>query len=202
MWRRTDFKAPWVAALAAVLLLGSAPAWAAFDLQALAALLAQRKSGETTFSEERFVSGFDSPLRASGRLSFKAPDTFVRETLEPLRESMSVQGNTITLQRAGRTRQMAIDAVPELQALVEAMRGTLMGNAATLQRHFQVQVEGQPRLWTLKLLPRDERLAAQVREMQISGQDSDIRSVALWLQGGDRSLMLVTPLLQPLRTGP
>jgi len=170
-----------------------APAWAAFDLPALAALLATRKSGEASFTEERFVSGFDSPLRASGTLTFKAPDRFARHTLEPVAESMVVEGNTVTLKRGTRTRQMALDAVPELTALVEAVRATLTGNASTLQRHFSVKVEGAPALWTLTLVPRDSRLAAQVRELQISGQNADVRSVGLWLSGGDRSLMSVQP---------
>jgi outer membrane lipoprotein-sorting protein len=180
--------------LAAALLLPHAAAWAAIDLPQVAALLAQRKAGEARFSEERFVSGFDSPMRASGTLSFKAPDRFVRHTLDPLVESMLVEGNTVTLKRAGRSRQMAMDAVPELAALIEAVRGTFTGNAATLEKHFKVKVEGQPTLWTLTLVPRDARLATQVRELQISGQNSDVRSVALWLAGGDRSVMLVEPL--------
>ena len=71
------------AALLLALVMTAVPAWAAFDLPALAAVLAQRKSGETRFTEERFVSGFDSPLRASGTLSFTAPDRFARYTVEP-----------------------------------------------------------------------------------------------------------------------
>ncbi len=86
---------------------------AGFDLQALTALLAQRTSAEARFTEERFVSGFDNPLQASGVLSFSAPDRFVRQTLEPQAESMAVEGNTVTLKRGTRSRQMAMDAVPE-----------------------------------------------------------------------------------------
>ena len=170
------------------------PAWAAsFELDALAAVLAQRKSGQARFTEERFVSGFDSPLRASGVLSFAAPDRFARHTIEPRAESMIVEGNTVTLKRSGRSRQMALDAVPELTALIEAVRGTLSGDAATLRKHFEQRVEGTAALWTLTLLPKDSRLAAQVREIKIVGQVSALRSIELWLSGGDRSLMSIEP---------
>lgn len=182
------------ALLLVVLATLAAPAWPAFDLPALALLLAQRKGGEARFTEERFVSGFDGPLRASGILSFSAPDRFARHTLEPLVESMSVEGNTITLKRSGRSRQMAMDAVPELSALIEAVRGTLTGNAVTLDRHFKVSVEGNAARWGLTLVPRDARLATQVRELQIVGLGSDVRSVALSLAGGDRSVMSIEPL--------
>ena len=170
------------------------PVWA-LDLATVTAQLAQRKGGEARFTEERFVSGFDGPLRASGTLSFAAPDRFARFTTEPRPESMVVDGNNLVLQRGGRSRQMALDAVPEVGALIEAVRGTLTGNAATLDRHFKVKVEGSAVQWTLTLVPRDARLATQVRELKISGLVSDVRSVELWLAGGDRSLMLIDPLV-------
>jgi len=169
-------------------------AQAPLDLPTLTGLLAQRKSGEARFTEERFVSGLDGPLRASGVLSFRAPDRFVRQTLEPLAESMEVEGNTITLRRGGRSRQMAMDAVPEVAALLEAVRATLTGNAAALQKHFTVKVEGTAANWALTLKPRDARLATQVREVLINGQGSEMRTVGLWLAGGDRSLMVIDSL--------
>ncbi len=174
--------------------MAAAPAWAAFDLNALTTLLAQNKSAEARFTEERFVSGLDGPLRASGTLSFSAPDRFTRQTLEPQAEAMIVDGNSLILKRGGRSRQMALDAVPEVAALVEAVRGTFNGNAVTLNKHFETQVEGSPVLWTLTLKPRAGKLAAQVREVQIAGQGSDLRSIALWLGGGDHSLMLIQPI--------
>jgi outer membrane lipoprotein-sorting protein len=191
---RTDFNGLRRRLGAMLLLCGlTLPAWAAFDLPELTALLAQRKTAEARFTEERFVSGFDGPLRASGTLSFAAPDKFARHTLEPRAESMIVDGNNLVLKRGGRSRQMAMDAVPELAALIEAVRGTLNGDAATLQKHFTTKVDGNPGLWTLVLVPRDSRLATQVREIRITGQRSDLRGVELWLAGGDRSLMTIDP---------
>ena len=169
----------------------AAAAAAAFDLSTLTALLAQKKTAETRFTEERYVSGIEGPLRASGTLSFTAPDRFARHTLEPRAESMVVEGNTVTLKRGSRVRQMAVDAVPEITALIEAVRGTLKGDGATLQKHFKTKVEGSAALWTLTLTPLDSRLATQVREVKIAGQGSDLRSIELWLSGGDRSLMLI-----------
>jgi hypothetical protein len=166
---------------------------AALDLAALMALLAQRKSGEARFTEERVVTGFDSPLRSSGTLSFTAPDRFERRTLEPRPESMKVAGNQLTLERAGRTRQMALDAIPELAALIEAVRGTLAGNGAALQRVFRAEVGGHAGLWTLTLTPLDAKVAVQVRSIQIAGAGPDLRSVELQLGQGERSLMLIEP---------
>jgi hypothetical protein len=192
--RRIDF-------LALVLmgpgLAGAAAAQQPFDLVQVTTLLARNKSGQAKFTEERHVTGFDGPLRAAGTLSFVAPDRFTRATTEPRPETMEVQGNLLVLKRGGRTRQMTVDAIPELMALIEAVRGTLTGNAVVLDRFFKTQVEGQPSRWTLTLVPRDARLATQVRELKITGLQSDMRSVELWLAGGDRSVMAIEAL-QPL----
>ncbi len=183
---------------AAVAFVGSAGqaqgASAKFDLAGLMALLAQRKSGEARFTEERTVSSLENPLLASGRLSFQAPDRFARYTEEPRAESMEVQGNQVVMKRGTRTRQTALDAIPELAALADAMRGTLNGDALALQRHFKTQVSGNAARWVLLLTPLDSRLARSVQQLEIAGTGSEVHSTDLRLVGGDRSLMLITPL--------
>ncbi|MFS2055713.1 LolA-related protein, partial [Variovorax sp. CT11-76] len=156
-----------------VLAFGAAPAWA-FDLNELMGLLARQKSGEARFTEQRFVHGLEGPLDARGTLSFDAPDKLVRRTLSPRVETMAVEGNTLTLSRGGRNRTLALDSMPELLGLVEAMRGTLSGDGTTLQRYFRSTVTGSANQWALDLTPIDSRLAAQVRSMRISGRASDV----------------------------
>ena len=173
-----------------------------FDLAALMAQLAQRKGGEARFTEERTVSNLDDTLRASGRLSFQAPDRFARYTEEPRAESMEVQGNQVLLKRGTRTRQMALDAIPELAALADAMRGTLNGDAVALQRHFKTQVSGNAARWVLLLTPLDTRLARSVRQLEIAGTGSEVLSIDLLLVGGDRSLMLISPIVAPAAAAP
>jgi len=165
----------------------------AFDLPELMGLLSQQKSGEARFTEQRFVRGLEGPLDSSGVLSFSAPDRLVRRTLSPRPETMSVEGNTLTLSRSGRTRTLALDSMPELLGMVEAMRGTLTGNAQGLQRYFRGTLTGTASGWTLDLQPIDERLAAQVRAMRLSGRGGEVLGIEMEFIGGDRSVMTVTP---------
>ncbi|MBT2321102.1 outer membrane lipoprotein carrier protein LolA [Variovorax paradoxus] len=182
----------WCRALVAVLALSASSAWA-FDLPELMGLLAKQKSGEARFTEQRFVRGLEGPLDASGTLSFQAPDKMTRRTLTPRPETMAVDGNTLTLSRGGRTRTLTLDSMPELQGLVEAMRGTLSGNTQGLQRYFRSTVSGTPDKWTLDLVPIDERLAAQVRSMRLNGRAGEVLGVEMEFIGGDRSVMSITP---------
>jgi outer membrane lipoprotein-sorting protein len=182
----------WCRAVLAALALSTSPAWA-FDLPELMGLLAKQKSGDATFTEQRFVRGLDGPLNASGELSFTAPDRLVRRTLTPRPESMSVEGNTLTLSRGGRTRTVTLDSMPELLGMVEAMRGTLTGNSQNLERYFRSTLTGSSNDWALELKPIDDRLAAQVRSMRLTGRGGEVLGIEMEFIGGDRSVMNITP---------
>ena len=158
------------------LLCAAAPAWA-LDLNELMGLLAKQKQGEANFTEQRYVRGFDGPLAASGTLSFTAPDQLVRRTLS----------------RSGRSRSMALDSMPELQGMVEAMRATLAGNTQVLQRYFTSTVGGNASDWTLDLAPIDARLASQVAMLRLSGKAGEVLGVEMEFRGGDRSVMTISP---------
>ena len=171
-----------------------APAFAAFGFDELMATLGQRRAGEARFVEERFVSVLDRTLHYSGTLSFSAPDRLARNTLTPRPESFVVEGNQLTLQRGERVRRLALDSMPELDAMVTAMRGTLSGDGSALQRYFKASVQGAAPRWTLTLVPLDFRLLGVVRMLRIDGQHADVRVVELQLADGDRSVMTIDPI--------
>jgi len=172
---------------------------AGFDLAQLMQSLAQVKSGEARFVERRETTMLDQALESSGRLSFEAPDIFVRETLKPRRERLAVSGNTLTISQGTRTRTVALDAAPEAAVIVEAMRGTLTGNREILDRYFSSQLSGSAERWSLELVPRDARLRAQVASVRVSGQHADVREVQISMPDGDRSVMTVEPVAHAAR---
>jgi outer membrane lipoprotein-sorting protein len=174
---------------------GAAPA----DLGSLLQLLAGVKAGEATFTEQRQVTLQDMTrtLESSGRLSFSAPDTFVRETLKPRRERLAVAGNTLTMSQGSRSRSVPLDTVPEAQVLVEAVRGTLTGNRELLDRHFTTQFNGSLEQWTLELVPREPLLREQVARVTVSGVRAALTEVQVQLAGGDRSTMKIVESRAP-----
>ena len=174
---------------------------AAFDLEALTALLARVRSGEATFVETRRIEMLDRTLTSSGRLSFKAPDVFVRETLKPRREKLAVDGNTLTTSIGERSRTLQLDASPEASVVVEAIRGTLTGNRAALELLFEPHVDGDAKSWTLELVPRDLRLRGQVASVRVAGRESTVREVRVLLADGDHSVMTIEPVA-PGRAAP
>ncbi len=189
--------APRLLAFIGATLLAAAAALAAapFDLGQLMKTLAQVRSGEATFVERRQISMLDRTLQSSGRLSFQAPDTFVRETLRPSRDKIAVTGNTLTMSRGGQTRTMELDASPEAGVIIEAIRGTLTGNRTAIERHFEAAVTGTPERWTLDLVPREQRLRGQVASVKVRGEQAVVREINILLADGDRSVMTIEPVV-------
>ena len=182
---------------ATLLLSGVAPAAHAaseFDLAQLTGLLAQVKAGEATFTETRHVKMLDKTLESSGRLSFEAPDTFVRETIKPRADRVAVVGNRVTMSQGTRSRTMALDSVREASVIIEAIRGTLTGNREALERSFTARVSGNPQRWSLELVPREPYLREQVASVRVSGERAVVREVQVAMFDGDRSVMTIEPV--------
>ncbi len=165
------------------------------DLTQLMQTLGKVKAGEATFTEQRHVAMLEQTLQSSGKLSFEAPDIFVRETLKPRPERIAINGNTLTLSQGTRTRTMALDSAPEAAVIVEAIRGTLTGNKDVLERHFNTRVSGNAQLWFLELVPREARLRSQVTSVRVAGQQGVVREVLVSMPDGDRSVMSIDPMV-------
>lgn len=183
--------ARWGRAVAAALLLMAAAGAQALGFDELMGLLAQTRSAEARFYEQRYVHGLDAPLVSQGTLSFAAPDRFVRNTTSPRPESMAVQGQQLTLTRSGRSRTMAVDALPEVQAIVEAIRGTLNGNATVLRAHFTPVVSGSAERWQLVLTPREPRLQKLLAGITLGGSRTLLQKVEMRMADGDSSVMQI-----------
>lgn len=179
----------------------AAPSSPRFDLAALMSMLSRVGGGQASFVEQKFVRTLDAPLTSSGTLSFSAPDRFERHTSSPRAESMVVNGNTVTVSRSGRSRTFTLDAVPELLGMIDAMRGTLTGNAALVQKYFKPELQGSASQWQLTLVPLSGEILSRLRSMQIAGQGSAVQRVMIELTDGDYSVMTITPLAAPAASG-
>lgn len=182
--------AAWFVAVVAM----PAAAAAAFDLAALMSLLATPREGTVAFTEQRFVKTLDAPLRASGTLSFAAPDHLERRQTEPAAQTMQVDGNRVTLTRGGRSKTLMLDASPEMLGVIEALRGTLTGNGALLSKHFRTTVSGDAAQWSLELVPLQAELKRSLAGARLWGRQDQLLGVEMTMADGDRSVTTIAPL--------
>ncbi len=185
-WRRQV-----AAALAAAAGLAHGAEW---NLATLFDALARQKPARAAFHEKKFIALLDRPVEASGELLFTPPDRLERRTARPAPESVVVDGERVTLERAGKRHSLALRENPGVAVLIESLRSTLAGDLAGLTRTHSAALDGTPARWRLVLRPLDPAAAALVERIEIGGAQAQVRTVEIFQADGDRSLMTITPV--------
>jgi outer membrane lipoprotein-sorting protein len=182
-----------LALLLALALPAPAAHTAEWDLATLMQTLAANPGGRVRFVETRHLAILDQPLESRGELVYRAPSRLERHNEAPLRESMVLDGDTLSLTREGRTHNLRLRDYPEAAALIESIRATLAGDLASLQRSYAVSLSGRAEAWTLHLLPSDPQLAQLVLRIRIDGSQGLVNAVEILQADGDRSSMRIEP---------
>jgi hypothetical protein len=159
------------------------------NLDDLMRLLAERKHGEVTYVEKDYLAVLERPLMSSGVLIYDAPDHLEKRTLKPRAESVVLDHGVITMQRGRRTYHVDLSSYPQVAPYVDAIRATMAGDLAALDRVFRVTFQGTLAHWDLGLVPLDGKIARGVRRIRIEGAEADVQSVEIDKPNGDRSLM-------------
>ncbi|HVA15610.1 MAG TPA: LolA-related protein [Stellaceae bacterium] len=168
----------------------SAPA---FGLTQLMARFGAVKSATAQFTERKYLRMLKSPLSDSGVLIYAAPDKLEKNTLRPQPETLTIDGDTLAIEREGQTQTLSLSAYPQIGGFIEGIRATLAGDLATLQRIYYMQFAGSIDAWQLILQPRDAKMREIVRAIYISGDDVHITRIQTVEGDGDRTDMTITP---------
>ena len=184
--------------LACVLVLAMLSCWqvgamaADWDVPALMSRLGERNSGQAEFSEKKYLAVLDKPIEQHGILAF-APGVLEKITRAPFHERMVVEGDFLTIESGTekRKRRLRLQRYPAIQGFIEGLRATLTGDLKTLQRFYEVKLEGNAGAWRLLLTPLQEDMAAAVREIAFSGAQGRINVIEIHHAGGDRSIMRI-----------
>lgn len=190
-----DCRQPLAAALIGSLLaLCALPAAAAFDVAQLMHTLAQFKGGRAKFVETKHIALLDKPLISSGEMTYVAPDRLEKRTLAPKPELLVLDRDRLTLERGQRKLSIDLASQPEALAFVDSIRGTLSGNRAALEKHYHLHLAGNADQWELTLLPSDQKIAALVLRITVSGSRGQVRGIEYLQADGDRAVMTITPV--------
>ncbi len=180
---------PW---MCAVLLAAITPAAHAFDIAELMQQLAGSTYSTARFTEHKYLHSLNKPLESNGILRYDAPDHFVKQTLQPGMETMTIDGDTLTIERRGKSRTMQLQDYPVLQAFIECIRSTMRGDLAALRQYYDLELSGEPQHWQITLLPKDDNVKKAVQNIVISGAGSSITSIEIDQARGDRSVMNIS----------
>ena len=150
------------------------------------------KSAHGRFVERKYLAALSAPLELSGTLAYTAPGRLEKRTVQPRAERLLLEGNTLTVEDQKRRRSYALEQNPPVWALVESIRSTLAGDLETLNRFYDVRLEGEHRAWRLTLKPSEPSMQAVVSEIRIGGRGAWLEAIEILDAGGDRSVMSIT----------
>jgi outer membrane lipoprotein-sorting protein len=165
------------------------PGWLLDVMTGLAAI----RERHATFREEKRFAALDTPLVSQGWLIYRRPAHLEKITTAPDPESLVVDGDTLTL-AANREapRSFRLGRRPEVDALVEAVRGALAGDLGVLESHYRISAEGRLAAWHLVLQPTDPGVQRLVRTIAIDGAGTDIQGFRTVQTNGDEQIMTIT----------
>jgi hypothetical protein len=170
-----------------------------WTVDALVALLKEQREPSMAFEEATYSSLLTEPLKVRGLLRFTPPATMEKAITEPFRERYVIEGDRVLFEseRKGIKRTISLEDYPALRSFVDAFRASFTGDAARLQKVYDVTLEGTRRQWTLLLRPREVAGRSMVDYILFTGSEGRVATIAVRLPDGDRSVM--TLLREPTR---
>lgn len=165
-----------------------------WDLTQLMQDLRQVKTARGRFVERRYLAILNTPLESSGTLVYIAPGRLEKHMLSPRQESLTLDGDTLLIENkeTGQRRQVVLQEQPVVGAFVESIRSTLAGDLHTLNRFYEVSLEGDASRWRLRLKPTEPRMREVASEIRLSGSGTWVGVIEILDAGGDRSVMTIT----------
>jgi outer membrane lipoprotein carrier protein LolA len=179
---------------ASLLLLASLPATAQeepWDFARLMAQLAQVQASRARYSEVRRVAVLQRPLQLSGTLLYARPARIEKRQILPFEEVIRVDGDRLTVEREGKTREFRLQNAPLIAGLVESLRATLAGDATELERLYSARVRGTRQRWTLELTPKEVEIAGVVKSILVAGSGPRVARLEILEPSGDGSVMTI-----------
>lgn len=127
----------------------------------------------------RYRRALKAPLVTRGTLTWSGGFAFERIVEAPYRETSRLDGRMLSVRRErGAERLIPLARAPELEALFAGLSAVFAGDAAALQRVFEIDVEGDAR-WRLRLTPRDARLRERIDALELIGEGEIARCLLL-----------------------
>ena len=157
--------------------------------------LARPAPARTPYTEVRFAKLLDGALIVHGQMAWLGGDRLERSVTGPGAETINIDGNHATLQRAGQPAlQLPLDRAPGLKDLLGSFVALLSGDAAALARSFELQAYGNDQAWTLELQPRAAQVRQHIRAITVDGSDRQMRCMRVDSTSGATTFTLLGAL--------
>ena len=154
-------------------------------LHKVLAELGKHAAVRADFTQNRSNPALDKPQVSAGRLLFVLGHGMLWQTTSPYRETLAFTGS-----RSARVdadgKAMPIRGNRGVSQVSQMLQGLLGGRLDEAQRQFDVEAGGTPAQWTLRLVPKQARMARVLGSITLSGDDF-LQSIAIAMQDGSHT---------------
>lgn len=176
--------------LGLLLCLPAARAAEPFSLAALLERFAERGELQMDYRQTRSLPMLTAELTSRGTLTYRPPDYLRKQQTEPEQVLVVIEGDQARMIGPdGRERSASLADHPELEALVEALRGMLAGDPKALDAFYRSELTGDWGGWELQLTPRRKGMALQVPSIRLSGAQGQLQAVHTRQSSGEETTL-------------
>ena len=156
--------------------------------------MARQPLATTPFIERRISALSNRPLESGGTLSFEPSGNIEKLTNAPIRESVILSAESITIRVAdGVAKTIRLDAQPALAAYAHGLRAILAGDEKALRRYFEFKAAGTLNRWEIRLMPMDAGMRRAISQILVSGENGRVRLIETTEARGDVSELTLIP---------
>ncbi len=195
------FSAVFAASLAVALLGVSAaisagedrvPTSAELTLDSLMAEMSTARGVVANFREQKEIALLVAPLESSGVLYFAAPGRLARFTLAPSFSSLVIDGDTLRFRDGEAGEEFDLSGNPMARVFVDNFIVLFNGDVERLRELYDAEFSTEGQSWSLRLIPRSERLRVAVESIVLTGGRGTggrggIRRMEMRSSDGDRT---------------
>lgn len=160
----------------------------ALELNELLHLFSQKKHSTVDFSEEKYASFLDEPIKSSGYMEFIAPNKLHKFILKPEKISQKIMANELEIINANETHIVDMDEHPEFSIILRAIINVLAGDQAALKKDFKIIFENKESGWQLFLSPHDSYISGYVESIKMEGNKNRISQITVTEPNNDQSI--------------
>jgi hypothetical protein len=146
------------------------------------------------FHEVRESPWLAAPVESRGTLHAR-PDRLEKHVVTPRRETWLILSDRIEWigpDGAG-SKQILFSGAPAVAVLADALRRVVAGELAALEQNFRVEVHGDARRWTARLLPRSAQIARSLDRLELHGAGALLQVIVIAEPQGDRTTTRLHP---------
>jgi len=154
-------------------------------LQGVLAELGRHAAVRADFTQTRSNPALTRPQVSQGRLLFVLGHGMLWQTVSPYRETIALTGSrSARIDADGSAHPMRGErGVSQVSQMLQAMLGGKLDEAL---RQFNVAASGAPARWTLRFVPRQERVARVLGNIELQGDDY-LQGITIVMQDGART---------------